>query len=207
MNNQILNEQLYKSLIQNKNVFEKIFIENKKTFHKGCGSYLFDGQVYEYNFDMFEKQKLLFEIVKNCDSVLEIGTYMGHSAFIMLLSNPYLKITTIDNDKSLAPKAVQVLENSFSTKINFIYGDSLKVLSELNTKFDLIHIDGSHNEDYVIKEFEVCKKFLKSNIYKVIFDDIESIPNLEKHILSTYKVLKYIKPNCKWNNCYFEIEL
>jgi predicted O-methyltransferase YrrM len=118
-----------------------------------------------------------------------------------------LKITTIDIDSRLASNSVQVLENSFNTKINFIHGDSLNVLSELNLKFDLIHIDGSHNEDYVTKEFEMCKKFLKSNIYKVLFDDIESIPNLEKHILSTYKVIKYIKPNCKWNNCYFEIEL
>ena len=55
MNNQILNEELYKSLIHNKSIFENIFIANNKTFMKECGSYLFNGQVYEYDFDINKK--------------------------------------------------------------------------------------------------------------------------------------------------------
>jgi spermidine synthase len=203
---EIKNDELYNLLINNKKIFDDILINCNNSFELGSGSYLFDGKNYNYYFGMYKKQKLLFDLVKNCTSVLEIGTYMGHSLFIMLLSNPKLDIVSIDIDDKYSVPSINVLNSNFEQNIKFIKGNSLNVLDNITEKFDLIHIDGNHDESFILEEFEKCKKNARGT-YKVLFDDVISMPNVENHILKNYKILNYIKPDCEWNNCFFEIEL
>ena len=93
------NDEFYK-IFKNQGIkhFEQLYCINKKKFIKGCGSYLFNGSEYIYDDSMYEKQKHLFELSKKNNKILEIGVYMGHSVLIMLLANPKINITAIDNN-------------------------------------------------------------------------------------------------------------
>ena len=196
-------------LLDNIHIFYEIYEECGNKFYNGCGSYLFDGQKYKYCNLMYDKQLLLYNSVKNAKNVLEIGTYMGHSLLIMLLSNPNLKITCIDISDEYAKPAVKILNKYFNNAITFIHNDSLNALKEINSKFDFFHIDGDHDENYIAKEFEYCIKLNNSpdNILTIIFDDLCCLRNLQYYIDNNLNVIKNIIPNCSFNNIFYEIQL
>ena len=125
--------------MENKHIFYEIYEKCNYKFINGCGSYFFDGTNYKYCDLMYEKQLLLYNNMKNVKNVLEIGTYMGHSLLIMLLSNPELKITSVDIDDKFTLHAVTVLNNYFNNAITFIHSDSLIALKNMNEKFDFFH--------------------------------------------------------------------
>ena len=122
------NEFSHKLLAAEKH-FKNIYKACNQSFAPRCGSYLFDGEKYEYFIGMYPKQKLLYEVAKDAKSVLEIGVYMGHSILLMLISNPKLNITCIDIDQKFPKPSTDYLANEFpEAKIQFIHGDSLKIL-------------------------------------------------------------------------------
>ena len=186
--------------------FKKLYLINKKKFIKGCGSYLFNGYKYIYDESMYEKQKLLFELCKTNKKILEIGSYMGHSILIMLLSNPKIHITAIDINDYYSKPSLDYLQKKFpDSKINFIKSDSIKALSRLKEKFDLFHVDGTHEHEMISKEFQFLLNLRKKNKVKILFDDAWSMPYLKKNILKSFKILKNITPNSYAANFYVEI--
>lgn len=203
------NTEFTNRLVANKHIFYEIYESCNYKFWIGCGSYLFDGSSYKYCELMYEKQELLYNSVKSAKNVLEIGTYMGHSLLIMLLANPLLKITCIDICDQYTRPAVNILNKYFNNAITFIHSDSLTALDKLNDKFDFFHIDGHHENGYISKEFKLVEKLNNSsdNILRVIFDDQISLTNLQYDIKNNYKVIKYVIPQCSWNNIYYEIQL
>jgi hypothetical protein len=203
------NTEFTNRLLEHKHIFYEIYEACGSKYAKPCGSYLFDGQKYKYCELMYEKQELLYNLVKDANDVLEIGTYMGHSLLIMLLSNPKLKITCIDINNEYTLPAVKILNKYFNNAINFIHNDSLIALQELDKKFDFFHIDGYHENEHISSEFNSIKilNSRSDNLLRVLFDDQDSLINLQKFINTNYKVSKAITPNCSWNNVYYEIQL
>lgn len=202
------NEEFYK-ILHSKGIyhFKKIYTVNGNNYQKGCGSYLFNGKKYKYFQRTYEKQKLLYNLAKQYSEILEIGVYMGHSILIMLLANPKIKITAIDIDKTFAVPSINYLKNEFpSAKINFINGNSLSVLKILKKKFDLFHIDGSHDSSTVSKEFALCLNLRRDvKKYRILFDDIDSCSYLQKNILSSFNISACIAPKCENKNTFIEI--
>ena len=186
------------------------FHEYKFIFNElyGCGSYLFDGIKYEYCDKMLEKQILLFETCKDKECVLEIGSYMCHSTFIMLLSNPMIKITCIDIDDTYSSPCIKVLNKYFDNRVSFIKANSLDILPHLSSKFDFFHVDGHHENDHIRQEFDYILKLRKPNLTRltIIFDDQECMKPLQEYINSNFQISKVQIPNCSWNNIYYEIE-
>lgn len=202
-------DEFYK-IFQNKgkHLFKKLFFINKKNFEKGCGSYLFNGKRYVYDQTMYEKQKLLFELSKINNKILEIGNYMGHSILIMLLANPKIHITAIDINDRYARPSLKYLQDQFpSSKINFIKGDSLKILGDLEEKFDLFHIDGTHTHEVISKEFLLLLNLRKKNKVKILFDDIESMLYLKNNLTKNFEITKKFMPASNASNFYVEIKI
>ena len=139
--------------------------------------------------------------------VLEIGTYMGHSLLIMLLANPKLEITCIDIDPTYTKPSVNVLEKYFNINIKFLEGNSLDVLKLLNDNFDFFHIDGTHQIEFVKKEFDFCTKLATSNTINVVFDDYNTVSEMGKLLNEKYQIVEYDIPNCEWNNAYYKIKI
>ena len=203
------NTEFTNKLLENKNIFYEIYEACGYKFEKGWGSYLFDGQTYNYCDLMYEKQELLFNSMKTVKNVLEIGTYMGHSLLIMLLSNSQLQITCVDISDEFTLPSINVLNKYFNNAITFIHSDSLSALQKMEKKFDFFHIDGCHDNDYISLEFDLIQKLNNnpSNVLRVIFDDQNCLPKLQNDIYLKYNVINKIMPNCSWNNVYFEIQM
>lgn len=211
INQHNLTSEYANNLVNNEHIFNEIYKECGYSFIPGDGSYLFEGSVYEYSEKMYPKQLLLYEIAKKSSSVLEIGVYMGHSLFIMLLANPYLNITAIDIVDKYSLPAIKILKKYFpDSKIDFYHGDSLHILPNIkNNKFDFFHIDGHHLEEHIKNEVFLCEK-LSSNtkdneiLMKILFDDVHCCQGFINNIISKNKVLNFIKPDCIWANSYIE---
>ena len=113
----------------------------------------------------------LFNIVKGAKNLLEIGLNGGHSMAIFLLSNPKLEVLSFDICEH---NYVKDVANYYKSKynFNFIEGNSLITVKEYNhdKKYDIIHIDGGHQEKCVVNDLINCKKFAHKDTL-MIFDD------------------------------------
>jgi hypothetical protein len=202
------NTEFTKKLLEHKHIFYEIYEACGSKFSKPTGSYLFDGQTYNYCDRMYEKQELLFDVVKSANNVLEIGTYMGHSLLIMLLANPALKITCIDISDEYTGPAVNILNKYFNNAITFIHMDSLTALKGCSQTFDFFHIDGRHDNNYIKNEFEEIRHLnnRNDNILRVLFDDQDCLISFQHELNTQYRVIKKVIPSCAWNNIYYEIQ-
>jgi hypothetical protein len=172
---------------------EPIFIDILKAtggWKRNCGSYLMHPRSYTYNWGMYHKQNLLYRYAQRATSVLEVGTYLGHSLLIMLLANPKMRVTTIDAFDAYAKPAVAVLQDAFpDSKLTFVEGESPDILSSVTGYFDLFHLDGMHQNDVVIKEIKDCQRFVEPRrSMKIVLDDIFLMPRAKRHITNNYKI-------------------
>jgi predicted O-methyltransferase YrrM len=99
---------------------------------------------------------------KQIKNVMEIGFNSGFSTLLMLISNPNVYITCIDiGDHKYTLPCYEKLKETFGERINLIIGDSTKVLQNINTTYDLIHIDGGHTTEVatsdIIQSFRLSK--------------------------------------------------
>ena len=188
-------------LLNNFHHFEGIFFALDGQWQPGWGSYLFNGQTYSYQEETLRKQEELYRYSMNAKNALEIGVYVGHSLLLMLLSNPTLKITCIDNDDKFAKKAVTYLNEQFNNRVTFIHEDALKALETLDPEtFDLIHIDADHNDVAVYAQF-VASQRVATKGATVIFDDYDAVKKTIDRLISE-NILRHIKtPECLWRNC------
>ncbi len=201
------NKDFDKILPELKFHFNNIYRENNYKFQKCCGSYLFDGLSYEYDAYNEKKQKLLYSAVKDCSNVLEIGVYMGHSILIMLLANPKLNITCVDIDGTYAIPSINYLKKQFpEANINLSINNSLTLLKKSDQQFDFFHIDGDHTMRVILKELFVIFNKNKLPKLKLLFDDVDCMNPIKKCILKTFDC-KYIQPQCKNANIYFNISI
>ena len=107
---------------------------------------------------------------------------------IMLLADAKLKITCVDICAwSHTEKCVAYLNSAFGDRITFWKGDTLTTLPAIvdnggAERWDLIHIDGSHDIDVIREEFELVRRRATPGATVVVFDDY-SAPGLADQIL------------------------
>jgi predicted O-methyltransferase YrrM len=106
----------------------------------------------------------------NVKSVLELGSSLGVSA--AYFSNCAEKIITIDADSTIQNIAKKNLLDCKNIEFaNKKFDDVLEELIQSNDTFDLVFIDGNHQEEATIKYFEIL--LLKTHNKSIfIFDDI-----------------------------------
>lgn len=188
--------------------FYNLHETHNKKWIDGWGAYLFDGRTYEYCIDMYDKQKLLYEVAKQNNSVLEIGTYVGHSLLLMLLANPKLKATCIDISDEYAKPSIQYLREVFpSSEIEFIHKSSLDALPDISKKYDMFHIDGTHKNKIITMEFYQCLEKRSSNVASVVFDDVSSCQKLISQIEENMNIIESNTPGCYCSNAYYKFKI
>lgn len=109
-------------------------------------------------------------VVKNqINSVLEIGTAIGYSAIMMALSNPNLKITTIERDRDRYLEAVKNIKKmNLEDRITLIFSDALDI--NIDGMFDMVFIDAAKGQN--IKFFEKYESNLKKDGF-IITDNMD----------------------------------
>lgn len=109
-----------------------------------------------------------FVVKHQINSVLEIGTAIGYSAIMMALSNPNLKITTIERDRERYLEAVKnVKKFGLENRITLVFHDALE--ANIEWCFDMIFIDAAKGQN--INFFEKYELNLKSDGY-IITDNM-----------------------------------
>jgi len=88
----------------------------------------------------------------NPKNILEIGTYTGYSAICLAKGlQKGGKLTTIEINDELKDFTQPFFDKAkLNDKIDFIIGDALEIIPELNIEFDMVFIDGekSHYKKY-----------------------------------------------------------
>lgn len=75
--------------------------------------------------------------------ILEIGTAIGYSGILMLLSSPNATLTTIENDIDRMNEARQNFTRAkLNSRVRFIEDDANFVVSVMEGQFDFILLDG-----------------------------------------------------------------
>lgn len=121
-------------------------------------------------------------------NILEIGTLYGYSAILMAdtLKGADGKVVTIETDKSIADIARKnIADASLLDEIDVIVGNALDEIPRLNSKFDLLFLDGAKNE--YLKYLELAQKNDLKRGTIVVADNVE----ISKNEMQDY--LEYVR--------------
>ena len=123
------------------------------------------------------KQLNLISAARNASNALEIGFNAGHSALLMLLANPDLKLTCFDDlSHKYSQKCFDYLKYNFRDRITLVAGNSTDTVPKHNSttpsEYDLIHIDGSHVPE--IAEADLANTYPRLQQFgTLIWDDVQ----------------------------------
>ena len=148
--------QMKRETIHNVIQYTKFFIDTQlMPILRTCGENV-EGNLFMKHHDMIytddftSKQQNLVSLLlnQNVEQVMEIGFNSGFSSLLMLIANPYVKLTCVDiGEHKYVKPCFEVLQKEFGERIQLVIGDSVQVLADmaLPNKFDMIHVDGGHN--------------------------------------------------------------
>jgi len=138
------------------------------------------------------KRENIYNLCKTSKRVLEVGFNAGHSALLILHSNPNVELYCFDICMHPYTKpCFNYLKNIFKDRIKLIEGDSFKTLKTFfdneTINFDLFHHDGCHSIESISHDITIFNNFsILNNI--IIIDDTND------------KIREYINSFCKENN-------
>lgn len=120
----------------------------------------------------YEVGRLLETVIfiRNPDNVLEIGCGEGYSSYFLVKNLKKAAFTGIDLNCGRLQKAKEYITSSFpEINANFYCGNALKIIPDLNIKFDFVFIDAAKFEypDYL----EVLLEKLDNNAL-IVADNI-----------------------------------
>lgn len=131
------------------------------------------------------KQMNLYSAAAVADSVLEIGFNAGHSCFLFLLANPNSKIVCFDlGEHAYVKPCADYLNRLFPGRLTLILGDSQNTVPKYRLQhadwdlrkengveyFDLVHVDGGHQETVANADFWNTYPMLKKG-GTLVWDD------------------------------------
>jgi hypothetical protein len=135
--------------------------------------------------------------------ICEIGFNAGHSAMLLLLgreqSDP-IEFTVFDlGDHSYIYPCLQYIKKEFNqTDFEFIKGNSIETIPVWITEnkeklgtYDVIHIDGGHDEDCIRNDFKNCDLLIQ--IGGIIIIDDSDMPDIKKYIELYLYTGKYVE--------------
>ena len=144
--------------------------------------------------------------------ILEIGTAIGYSAIMMALTNPNVRITSIERDEKRYLEAIKNIKKlKLEDRINLLYNDALEV--KIEDKFDLIFIDAAKAQN--IKFFEKFEKNLNPT-GAIITDnlkfhglvknkDLIKSKNVRGIVNKIEKYIEYLKENKTYITKFYDI--
>ncbi len=104
------------------------------------------------------KREVLRRAVLAGRTALEIGFNAGHSAVIILDANPCLELTSIDiGQHNYSRACAEIVEARYPGRFRILWGPSRDVLGSLGndwSPFEIVHVDGGHDEEAVLVDFD-----------------------------------------------------
>ena len=129
------------------------------------------------------KRHNLFSLASRAGRILEIGFNAGHSCLLMLLANPESRIQAFDlGSHAYTRPCFEYLSRRFPGRISLECGDSTLTVPAYgrdhpDAKFDLLHIDGGHEEIVLVKDVHNCRWLADPAGHVVVVDD-DNLPHI-----------------------------
>jgi len=184
----------------------KNYIENNLLpIVKDCGNTM-EGNIYSRNYE-FDRSDLLNQkqenfvkvITENLEKkkILEIGFNAGYSSLLMLMSNPDIEMLCVDiNDHKYTKPCYEKIKEDFDN-ITLITESSLVALPNLieyHNIYDIIHVDGGHNQDIVQKDVDNSLKLCESGSLLIVDDtNMAHINKICNNLVDNNIVKQYLK--------------
>jgi hypothetical protein len=117
-------------------------------------------------------------VARRSTMMLEVGLNGGHSALLILLSNPALTLVTVDNfQHKYTEHAATFLKGRFPRRFHSVRGDSREVLPRMalekpNLRFDALHVDGGHAENLGYADISNALRLARKDALFVL-DDLQ----------------------------------
>jgi hypothetical protein len=201
---------LIKTEYENKNNEKEFYLNDLKNIVINCNDNL-EGNCFYYHQtlnifpELYSKQLNLFWCGKQAvENICEIGFNAGHSTMLMLLGrdNSPLNFTIFDIGHHLYTKpSLNYIKSQFS-HVNFEYveGDSTIVMpewinqhKELIGKYDVVHVDGGHDEHCISNDIKNADILVKIN--GIIIIDDTYIPYINEYVNLYISNGKYVELN------------
>ena len=132
-----------------------------------------------------EYYKVKYDLAKRFDpkSILEIGVRAGYSAHSFLAACPDAEYTGIDAENQThggqgGPWMWWAKQILIERNTAFIEADSQK-LTEIDGRYDFIHIDGDHTTEGVVHDLEICWPAMNEGGI-ILVDDYDYISTVTK---------------------------
>lgn len=153
-----------------------------------------------------------FMIKNQILKVLEVGTAIGYSAIKMALTNPNVKVVTIERDEERYLEALKNIKKfNLEDRITLIFSDALDVV--LDDKFDLIFLDGAKGKNIeFLEHFERNLNdggfFVTDNInfHGYVEKDESEIKskNLRALVRKIKNYIEYLKNSKEYNTKFYD---
>lgn len=138
--------------------------------------------------------------IANPSSICEIGFNIGGSALMFLSINPELRYDSVDIINNVKP--AMFIYKKFN-KFYFHNIDSKSIISQKATflpEYDLVFIDGNHEDDAVVSDIEVSLGF---NPKYILLDDYRHLShNIESIVTEKYKDKLEVVKVFEFNQCW-----
>jgi predicted O-methyltransferase YrrM len=152
-------------------------------------------------------------IRKKVKTILEVGTAVGYSSIMMALSNPEVRIVTIEKDSDRYIKAVKnVKKMNLEDRITLIFKDALEV--KLDDKFDLIIIDAAKSKNleffsHFENNLEVNGSVITDNInfHGYVKKELSEIPsrNIRGLVKKIRNYITFLEKNTKYKTSFYDL--
>ena len=156
--------------------------EFNDTFPRLVSAHEGHAQLTEKTCDVAKK---VYEI-SNPKNILEIGFNAGHTAFMWLTMFPDVKYHSVDICfHPYTMSHMKKLKEIFGDRFGYGKGDSKNLNLNFVKKFDFVFIDGSHEEEGIQKDYNLCNL---AEVEWILIDDYmlrSSVKNLVDHIVSS----------------------
>lgn len=125
--------------------------------------------------DQYDYCQSIYELSQRFNPLfgLEIGVRFGKSALATLKGSPKMMLVGVDPNPEF-PVVDFITEQGFGTKFMFINDSSPQALTQFfPEQFDWIYIDGRHDYQGVLEDFEAAWPLLQKNGV-MVFDDFDN---------------------------------
>jgi predicted O-methyltransferase YrrM len=154
----------------------------------------------------------IVSLIRKPENILEIGCGIGFSSYFIIKNLKGGNYTGVDLNKERLKKAEKFIKGKFpGEKCKFLAGNALKIIPEIEPKFDMIFIDGAKYEylsylKAVEGKLNPGALIIADNIFyrglifkkKVSVHDCNSVNGIKEYI-------KYINGNKYFESYFFDI--
>lgn len=148
-----------------------------------------------------DMEKTFIELIDKTQpkSILEIGTAIGYSGTIMLLTAKNARLNTIEFDEARIKMAKEnFLRAGVDSRVNVFQGDAKEIVRELTGEYDFIFMDGPKGQyieflPYLLDVLTVGGTLLCDNVgYMGLTQRAATLPNNHKHITIARNMARFL---------------